>query len=337
MGDEGKRIVLGHGSGGRLTHELVLGLFARRFSNPALDRMDDSAVLEVPAGRLAFTTDSFVVDPLEFPGGDIGRIAVCGTVNDLSMQGARPAALSAACILEEGLELDVLGRIADSMAAAAREAGVPIVCGDTKVVEKGKADKVFITTAGVGVIAEGVSLAASNVRPGDEILVSGPIAEHGVAVMNARHRLGLEGGPRSDAAPLNSLVSAMLACGGRIRALRDLTRGGLATAAHEVAAASGVTVELSEPEVPVGRAAAAACELLGLDPLYVANEGRLMAFVAGEDAPRVLSAMRGHPLGREARRAGRAVEGPGRALLRTWVGGVRPLMMLDGEQLPRIC
>ena len=331
-----RRVLLGHGSGGRLSHELIRELFAPAFANPALAPLDDAA--ELAGGeRLAFTTDAYVVSPLEFPGGDIRRLAVCGTVNDLAMKGARPLGLSAAFILEEGLDFGLLERVVASMRAAAAEAGAAIVTGDTKVVEKGKADGLFIATSGVGVIPAGIALSGANARPGDAVLVSGPLGDHGVAVMNARNQLGLEGDIRSDAAPLNGLVEAMLAAAPGIRVLRDLTRGGLATSLNEIAAASRCRMEIDETAVPVRRSTAAACQLLGLDPLYVANEGKLAAVAPQADAEKVLAAMRGHEYGKGAVAVGRVSEGPAQVRLRTAIGGSRILAMLEGEQLPRIC
>jgi hydrogenase expression/formation protein HypE len=336
-------ILLAHGSGGRLTHELVRTLFLRAFDNPALASLDDAAELAVPAPagggpvRLAFTTDSFVVKPLTFPGGDIGHLAVCGTVNDLVSKGARPLALSAAFIIEEGLGLDELGAIAASMSAAAREAGVAIVTGDTKVVERGGADKLFITTAGVGAILPGLDVGGSRARPGDAVLVSGTLGDHGTAVMNVREGLGLEGELASDAAPLTGLLDALVAAGVPLHVLRDPTRGGLATTIAEIATASGVGIVLRETALPVRPAVKAACEMLGLDPLYVANEGKLVVVVPGEAAEAALAALRSHPLGRAAARIGEVLEGPAGVRLRTSIGSHRPLVMLEGDQLPRIC
>lgn len=335
--DQAKKILLGHGSGGRLTHKLIRELFAKRFSNPALDAMDDSAEIPVKSGRIAFTTDSYVVNPLEFPGGDIGKISVCGTVNDLAMKGAKPTGLSASFIMEEGLEFPLLERIVSSMREAARAAGVAIVTGDTKVVEKGKADKLFITTSGVGIIPEGVTLSGANARPGDVVIVSGNLGDHGVAVMNARNNLGLEGDIKSDAAPLNYLVEKMLSVSENIHVLRDLTRGGLATTLNEIASASDRLIEIDAAVIPVSRQVSAACELLGLDALYVANEGKLVAMVSEKDSSKVLSAMRKHKYGKNARVIGRVLSGRPKVRLNTSIGGSRILVMLEGEQLPRIC
>ncbi|MDD5208233.1 MAG: hydrogenase expression/formation protein HypE [Elusimicrobiales bacterium] len=332
-----KKILLGHGSGGRLSRELVETVFLKSFSNPALLPLEDAAEVKIPGATLAFTTDSYVVTPVEFPGADIGRVAVCGTVNDLAVKGARPLALSAGFILEEGFPIDLLSRLAASMRRAADEAGVSIVTGDTKVVEKGKADGVFINTSGVGLIPAGRSLTSAAVRPGDFIIVSGNLAEHGVAVMNARHRLGLGGAIKSDAAPLNGLVEAALKVRG-IRAMRDITRGGLATVLNEVSGACGLTAEVDEESVPVSAPTRNACALLGLDPMYVANEGKLVLFAAPEAAAEILKALRSHKYGKNARIAGRMLkEKKPQVRLRTSIGGSRIMLMLEGEQLPRIC
>ncbi len=334
-------ILLAHGAGGRLSHDLVRDVFARRFANPLLDDLDDAAVFSLPAGagRLAFTTDSYVVQPIFFPGGDIGRLAVCGTVNDLAMRGATPLYLSAGFIIEEGFPLADLERIAESMSQTAQEAGAVIAAGDTKVVNRGAADKVFINTAGVGVVPPGVDLGANRVRPGDAVLVSGPVGDHGIAVMIQREGLRFQLPLVSDCAPLNGLVATMLAAGpGAIHCLRDATRGGLATVLAEVAEASHAGLEVEESAIPVREPVRAVCEILGLDPLYVANEGTLVAFVAPEATEAVLTAMRAHPHGREAVRIGQAIgEHAGRVALRTALGARRVLDMLTGDQLPRIC
>ncbi len=332
-----KNVLLGHGSGGRLSRELVETVFLKSFSNPALLPLEDAAEVKIPGATLAFTTDSYVVTPVEFPWADIGRVAVCGTVNDLAVKGARPLALSAGFILEEGFPMDLLSRLAASMRRAADEAGVSIVTGDTKVVEKGKADGVFINTSGLGLIPAGRALSSAAVRPGDFIIVSGNLAEHGVAVMNARHRLGLEGAIKSDAAPLNGLVEAALKVRGT-RAMRDITRGGLATVLNEVSGACGLTAEVDEESVPVSAATRNACALLGLDPMYVANEGKLALFAAPEAAAKILGALRSHKYGKNARIAGRMLkEKKPQVRLRTSIGGSRIMLMLEGEQLPRIC
>jgi len=326
-------IVLGHGSGGKLTHELIARHFQPRLSNPALDEMLDSAVLE----DLAFTTDAFVVSPRFFPGGDLGRLAVCGTVNDLCMVGAEPVALSAAFILEEGLPLAELDRLTDSMATAAREAGVPIVAGDTKVVPRGACDGVFVTTAGLGRMSPGFRPGPKLVRPGDAVLSSGTLADHGIAVLACREGLRLGGDLTSDVAPLGELVGALRTAGVAVHALRDPTRGGAAQSLLEIADAAGVRVELEERALPVRPAVRSACELLGLDPLEVANEGKLLAFVPEVQAERALAALRAHPLGAGATLIGRVVSGKPGCVLKTPLGATRVLRMASGELLPRIC
>jgi hydrogenase expression/formation protein HypE len=333
-----ERIVLGHGSGGRLSANLLRDIFLPHFSNPLLDRMDDQAMFEIGGARLAFTTDSFVVQPLFFPGGDIGSLAVHGTVNDLAMGGARPLFLSAAFILEEGFPTDDLKRIAASMAKAAANAGVQVVTGDTKVVEKGKGDGVFINTAGIGVIPEGVKLSANQAQPGDRVLLSGPLGDHGIAILMRREGLEFEAEIESDSAPLHQLAADMLAASRSIRCMRDPTRGGLSSALNEIAAQSGVAIQIEEARIPVRAAVRGACELLGLDPLYVANEGKLTAIVAREDAPAVLEAMRANPLGAEAAIIGTVGERrAGMVTMRTAFGSTRIVDLLAGDQLPRIC
>lgn len=332
-----KAIVLGHGSGGRLTAQLVRELFLPAFDNPALRKLDDQAVLEVAPGRIAMTTDAYVVTPLFFPGGDIGRLAVNGTVNDLAMSGARPLYLTAAFIIEEGLPLEDLERVVHSMAQAAADAGVAIVTGDTKVVNRGCADKLFITTAGVGLVPDGTSISASNARPGDVVIVSGPIGDHGITIWSTREGIDFTGSLQSDTAPLHALVEAMIAAGD-VHVLRDPTRGGLGTSLCEIAASSSVGVELEASAVPVREEVKAACEILGMDPLFVANEGRLVAMVAESSADAVLQAMRRIPEGRDACRIGRIVAGhAGMVLVKTEVGGSRILDVPFAEQLPRIC
>jgi hydrogenase expression/formation protein HypE len=337
------RIVLGHGSGGRLSAELLRNIFLPLFSNPVLDRLDDQAIFDVGGSRIAFTTDSFVVKPLFFPGGDIGSLAVHGTVNDLAMGGARPLWLSAAFILEEGLPTEELRRIAESMARAAGAAGVAVVTGDTKVIEKGKGDGLFINTTGIGVVPDGVRLSASQARPGDRVILSGPIGDHGIAIMAQREGLEFETEIVSDSAPLHELVETMLSASALsgptgIRCLRDPTRGGLSSALNEIAAQSGVSIQIEESKVPVRDEVKGACELLGLDPLYVANEGKLVAMVAPEAADRVLEAMRGHERGREANIIGRVgSEHAGLVSMKTAFGSTRIVDLLAGDQLPRIC
>jgi hydrogenase expression/formation protein HypE len=333
------RILLGHGSGGTLSNELIRKIFLPGFANKTLDALEDQATLPIAGGtRLAFTTDSFVVRPLFFPGGDIGKLAVHGTVNDLAVGGAKPMFLSAAFILEEGLPLADLKRIVASMRAACDEAGVALVTGDTKVVDRGKGDQIFITTSGVGIVPEGRALSIRSAQVGDKIIVSGTIGDHGIAIMSVREGIEFETVLESDSAPLGGLVEAMLQASPRIRAMRDPTRGGLSSALNELADASRVGVRLVESAIPVKREVKAACEMLGLDPLYVANEGKLMAVVPAEDAERILHAMQKHALGRHAAVVGEIVaDHPGMVVMRSVVGGERVVTMLAGEQLPRIC
>jgi hydrogenase expression/formation protein HypE len=332
------QIVLGHGSGGRLSADLIQHLFVPLFDNPALSGLNDQAVMEVNGVRLAFTTDSFVVQPLFFPGGDIGSLAVHGTINDLAMSGAKPLFLSAGFILEEGLLMDDLGRIVTSMANACKAINVPIVTGDTKVVNKGKGDGIFINTAGIGLVPADVQIAADRARPGDVIIVSGTIGDHGMAIMSVREGLTFETELVSDSAPLNTLVGAMLDVTREVHCLRDATRGGVAAVLNELATSSRVGFALDEAAVPVRPAVMAACEMLGMDPLYVANEGKLVAVVPADQAEAVLDAMRQHPLGRDAAIIGRVVaDHPGRVIAQTAIGGRRVVDMPLGEILPRIC
>jgi hydrogenase expression/formation protein HypE len=334
----GDRILLGHGSGGKMTGELLAGCFLPAFRNDILDKRDDAAVIAIDGGRLAFTTDAYVVTPLFFPGDDIGDLAVNGTVNDLAMAGARPLYLAASFILEEGFALTDLDRIVASMRKAAEAAEISIVTGDTKVVDRGKADGCFVTTTGVGVIEHARTISADRARPGDVVVLSGAIAEHGMAIMAARADLELETPVTSDTAALHRLVLDVLATGADVHCLRDPTRGGLATALNELAQRSGVGMVLDEGRIPIAEPVRGVCELLGLDPLYVANEGKLLAIVAGGDAARVLEAMARHPEGRQARVIGTVVEDDARlVVLKTTVGGRRIVDMLPGEQLPRIC
>lgn len=332
------RVTLAHGAGAGASARLIETVLRPRFANPALDVGHDGAVLEVPpGGRLAFTTDSFVVSPLVFPGGDIGSLAVHGSVNDLAMCGARPLALSCALVLEEGLPLPTLECVASSMAAAARRVGVPIVTGDTKVVERGKGDGIFVNTTGLGVVPPGCELRPQRVAPDDAIVVSGGLAEHGVAVLSVREGLGFECDVKSDSAPLHSLVAAMLSAVPELHCLRDPTRGGLGALLFEIASAAGVELELDEGALPLGAAVRAACELLGLDPLFLASEGRCVAFVPQEHAETLLAAMRARPEGRGAAIVGRVRAGRARVCVRTRLGGRRLLALPFGEPLPRIC
>ncbi len=332
------RILLGHGSGGRLSHELMRKVFLPALDNPVLARLDDQAVVDVEGLRLAFTTDSFVVQPLFFPGGDIGSLAVHGTTNDLAMGGAQPLCLSAAFILEEGLEVETLWRVVQSMRQAAAEVGVDVVTGDTKVVERGSADGLFINTSGIGLVPDGVHLSADGARPGDRIVLSGSIGEHGMAVLAQREGLGFEGPVESDSAPLHTLVAAMLQTPQAVHCLRDPTRGGVASALNEMAQSSGVGMTIDERAIPMREAIKGACELLGLDPLYVANEGKLVAIVDTAATEKVVAAMRQHPLGRQAQVIGTVqASSPGVVKMRTSIGTTRIVDMLAGDQLPRIC
>ncbi len=339
-----EHILLGHGGGGHLTAELIEHLFVPGLGGDVLARLEDQATLPLEpspgeAGiRLAFTTDSFVVKPLFFPGGDIGKLSINGTVNDLAVGGAEPLYISSAFILEEGLALDDLRRIVRSMRTACDLAGVSLVTGDTKVVDRGKGDQVFITTAGIGVVKQNVALSISAARPGDRIVVSGTIGDHGIAIMSVREGIEFDTVLESDCAPLSSLTRVMLeACPG-IRTMRDPTRGGVSSTLNELAQASGVGVRIDEKAIPVRPEVRAACEMLGLDPLYVANEGKLIAVVPSQDVDHLIEVMRAHPLGRDARMIGEVVaEHPGLVTMRSLIGGERVITLLTGEQLPRIC
>jgi len=333
-----KAIVLGHGSGGKLTHQLVQKMILPLFSNPILEAQHDGAVLSLGGARVAFSTDSYVVHPVFFPGGNIGNLAVNGTVNDLSMCGARPEYLSASLIIEEGLSMDDLWRILCSMRNAADKAGVTLVTGDTKVIDRGKGDKIFINTSGIGVIPERVNIDPALAKPGDVIIVSGPIASHGMAIMSVREGLEFETPIESDTAALNGLVQTILDAGNSIHVLRDPTRGGVASALNEIAAKSGVGILIRESSIPIRSDVQGACEILGLDPLYVANEGRLLVFVPHEDADKVLAAMRAHAQGTESAMIGEVIPDPSCiVVMTTRIGGNRVVDMLSGEQLPRIC
>ncbi|MBA3725486.1 MAG: hydrogenase expression/formation protein HypE [Armatimonadetes bacterium] len=333
-----KRITMSHGSGGKATHQLIEAMLLPALSNPLLDALEDQAVFQVDSGRLAFTTDSYVVDPIFFPGGDIGMLAVNGTVNDLATCGADPLYLSLALILEEGLEMDVLRKIVDSVAEAARLAGVSVVTGDTKVVPRGKADKLYINTAGVGVLRMPVSLSIGNARPGDSVLMSGPIGDHGIAVMAARGGLELDLDTESDSAPIHHMVQAVLHAAKEVRCFKDPTRGGVASSLNEIASRSGVCIAIDELAVPVRAEVRGACEILGIDPLYMANEGRLLCVVPRHFEDAALDAMRGLELGVGACRIGEVLPEPsGMVFVRTQIGGTRVLDMLTGDPLPRIC
>ena len=330
---------MGHGSGGKLSHDLIARLFLPPFDNPALRAGDDAGVVQPqPCTQLAISTDSHVVWPLFFPGGDIGRLAVCGTVNDVAMMGAQPLYLTAGFILEEGLELSVIERVVVSMREAAHEAGVQIVAGDTKVVQKGRADGLYINTTGVGLLMDSVEIGGAQAQPGDVVILSGPIGDHGIAVLSARGELGFDADVQSDIAPLNHLVAAMIDASDQVHALRDPTRGGLATTLNEIARQSQVGIVLNESEIPVRPAVRAACEMLGFDPLYIANEGKLIAIVGRAEADRVLQTMRATRYGEESVIIGEvAAEPKGRVLMKTAIGSRRIVDVLMGELLPRIC
>ncbi len=330
-------IVLGHGSGGKLSHDLINRLFLPELGKAAPRALDDSAVININGQRLAITTDSHVVSPLFFPGGDIGKLAVCGTVNDLAMVGAKPYALTCGFVVEEGLSFEILQRVVQSMRDAAAEAGVFIAAGDTKVVQRGGADKLFINTSGVGLVDANVDISGTNAKVGDVLIVSGTLGDHGIAVMSAREGLGFTTDLQSDVAPLNHLVRTMLEAG-EVHVLRDPTRGGLATTLNEIAKQSNVVIELQDQQIPVKPQVRAACEMLGFDPLYVANEGKLIAFVKAEDAEKILGVMKQTPYGKEAVIIGKVIDqGKSQVRLKTAIGGTRLVDMLPGEMLPRIC
>ena len=333
-----QEILLAHGGGGTLTRDLIQGIFLPEFQNNLLKPLHDGALFSLHGTRLAFTTDSYVVSPIFFPGGDIGSLAVNGTVNDLAMCGATPLYISAAFIIEEGFSMDDLRIVVASMGAAARKAGVLVITGDTKVVDRGKGDRIFINTSGIGLVAPGVHISPQHARPGDKILVSGPIGMHGIAIMSVREGLQFGSPVESDTAPLHGLVAALLGEDPKIHVLRDPTRGGVASALNEIAQAARVGIALDEDQIPVTEAVLGACEILGFDPLYLANEGRLLAFVAPARADAVLRRMLDHPLGKGAAIIGEAVaDHPGLVVLKTAIGGERIVDMISGEQLPRIC
>ncbi len=344
---ERDRVLLGHGSGGKMSAELIQNTFLPAWDNPVLSALEDQATLDLSSWvrqngnqtpRLAFTTDSFVVQPLFFPGGDIGKLAVHGTVNDLAVGGAIPQFLSAAFILEEGLLIDDLRRIVASMRAACADAGIMLVTGDTKVVNRGKGDQIFITTSGIGWVPAGRTLSIHHARPGDRILISGTIGDHGVTIMSQREGIEFETVLKSDCAPLNGLTEAMLEACPQIRCMRDPTRGGVSSSLNELATASKVGIKLQESRLPIRREVRGACEMLGLDPLYVANEGKLIAVVPAEATDKVLDAMRRHPYGKDAAEIGTVVaDHPDMVVLKSVIGGERVVTMLAGEQLPRIC
>jgi hydrogenase expression/formation protein HypE len=330
-------ILLAHGSGSKLSHDLIEKALLPPLTNPLLAKLDDSAVFDF-SGRLAFTTDSYVVNPIFFPGGDIGKLAVCGTVNDLAMSGAQPLYLSLAFIIEEGLPLAELNKVVSSIKAAAEEAGVKIVTGDTKVVNRGSADKLFINTSGIGVVPQGVNISGANAQVGDKIILSGAIGDHGIAVMSQREGLKFSVPVQSDCAPLNKLVAEMLKASSKINCLRDPTRGGLATTLNELAKQSQVGIRIEEEKIPVHEGVRAACELLGFDPLYVANEGKLVAIVPAKDANKTLTRMKKNTYGAEAAIIGEVTqEHRGKVVMKTRLGASRIVDMLSGELLPRIC
>jgi hydrogenase expression/formation protein HypE len=331
------KILLAHGSGGRLAHQLVSEGFVKAFDNPLLAKLDDAAVFDLK-GRLAFTTDSYVISPIFFPGGDIGKLAVCGTVNDLATSGAKPLYLSLSLIIEEGLPQSDLNRIVASIQKSAREAEVEIVTGDTKVVNRGSADRLFINTAGIGIIADGVNISGSNARPGDKVILSGTIGDHGIAVLSQREGLSFTTRLESDCAPLANMVAEMLSVSPNIHCLRDPTRGGLATTLNELATQSKIGIRIEEDKVPVREEVVGACEMLGLDPIYIANEGKLVAIVPAEDAESILDIMRGNRYGTKAAIIGEATtEHPGRVVMKTSLGTSRIIDLLVGDPLPRIC
>jgi hydrogenase expression/formation protein HypE len=333
-----KTVVLGHGSGGKLTHQLIQKMIVPAFQNPILEAQHDGAILPMNGARIAFSTDSYIVHPIFFPGGNIGDLAVNGTVNDLAMCGAKAQYLSASLIIEEGLPMDDLWQVLSTMRAAAERAGVTFVTGDTKVVDRGKGDKLFVNTSGIGVVPENVNIDPARASPGDLIILSGPIASHGMAIMSVREGLEFETVIASDTAALNDLVETMLAASSGVHVLRDPTRGGVASALNEIAERSRVGIRIDESRIPIRADVQGTCEILGLDPLYVANEGKLLAFVSPHEADGVLAAMRRHPLGGESEIIGEVIaDHPQLVVMRTRIGGNRIVDMLSGEQLPRIC
>ncbi|MBM4170426.1 MAG: hydrogenase expression/formation protein HypE [Ignavibacteria bacterium] len=332
------RVLLAHGGGGTLSHQLINKIFLSQFGNEILNTLHDSALINVDSNRLAFTTDSYVVHPIFFPGGNIGELAVYGTVNDLAMAGAKPLFISVGFIIEEGLEIEELWKITVSMKLAAEKANVKIVTGDTKVVDKGKGDKIFINTSGIGIISPDVSINPVNCKPGDKIILSGKIAEHGIAIMSARENLEFESAIKSDTAPLNFLVEQMLQTSNKIHVLRDPTRGGIATVLNEIAAQSNLGISIEQEKIPIAEDVKAACEILGLDPLYIANEGKLIAFVDPEVADKMLKTMRSNEFGKDSSIIGVVTnENPKTVIMKTSIGSNRIVDMISGEQLPRIC
>lgn len=335
---EYEKVLLAHGGGGTLSHQLIQKMFFSQFDNPLLHAEHDGAIFEAGGTRFAFSTDSYVVQPIFFPGGDIGDLAVNGTVNDLSMCGAMPRYISAGFILEEGFPMEDLWKVVQSMKRAAQKAGVQIVTGDTKVVDKGKGDKIFINTSGIGIIENGINISPLNTKIGDAILLNGRIADHGIAIMSAREGLTFDTTVESDTAALNGLVETMFEASRNIHVLRDPTRGGIASALNEIAMTANIGIYIEEDAIPMTEEVKGACEILGLDPLYIANEGKLLAFVAHDDVEKILTAMRTHPLGKDSRIIGKVVsEHPKNVVMKTSIGSLRVVDMLSGEQLPRIC
>lgn len=336
MGED--RIMMAHGSGGKISHELISNLFLPRFNNDILKKLDDSAVFKIKDNRLAFSTDSYVINPIFFPGGDIGKLAIYGTVNDISMSGAIPLYISVGFVLEEGFLMSDLEEILKSMKEAAKKANVLIICGDTKVVERGSADKLFINTSGLGVIEEGIDISGKNAKVGDLIILSGSVGDHGIAVISKRGQFEFEVEIESDCAPLSNLVQHMLSCTKNINVLRDPTRGGIATTLNEIADKSKVSIKIYEDKIPIKKSVLGACEMLGFDPLYIANEGKLVAIVSKKDASGLLNHMRKHPLAKDSEIIGEVTEGKaGRVIMKTLIGSTRILDMMIGELLPRIC
>jgi hydrogenase expression/formation protein HypE len=333
-----KKITLSDGAGGKSTHDLIKNLFLKKFGNTISLKLDDSALLPAISSksRIVFTTDSYVVKPIFFPGGDIGKLSVCGTINDLSVMGAKPLYISLAAIIEDGFEMAKLEKIVTSIAETSKKANIKIVCGDTKVVEKGAADEIFITSSGIGVIDKKINISGNNAKPMDVVIISGTIADHGIAVLNARQKLGFNGKLISDVAPLNNLVEKMLKTG-EIHTMRDPTRGGLATTLNEIAEQSNIGIEIYEEKIPIQKPVKSVCDILGLDPLYVANEGKLIAIVKERDVKTMLSTMKKHPLGKNAEIIGKITSKPKGVYLKTKIGGIRILQMLESDQLPRIC
>lgn len=335
---EYEKVLLAHGGGGKLTHQLIEKIFVSQFNNTLLNEQNDSAVFNIGESKLAFTTDSYVVQPIFFPGGNIGELAVNGTVNDIAVAGAKPLYLSAGFIIEEGLPFEDLWKIVVSMKEAAARAGVKIVTGDTKVVERGKGDQVFINTSGVGVVYKNINISPRNCKHGDSIILSGKIGDHGIAIMSAREGLEFETEILSDTAPLNGLVETMIDSSKNIKMMRDITRGGLSSTLNEIASSAEIGIEIDETEIPINDQVVGACEILGLDPLYIANEGKLVAFVDPSDSEKVLSFMKNNEFGIDSKIIGEVVEDhPGRVVMKTSIGSIRIVDMISGEQLPRIC